>query len=1174
MTGDAAKENMAEFDFVWIWNAVENGYPVTVKDPVYVWDGTKSSVYAGGNGTATDPYLIDSAAQLAYVVSTNLDDGLYFELIKDIRINDTTKANWKETAKNWVWADVRFVGNFNGNGHTVDGLFTKGDQKRFGLFSYVGDSVFENFILTNASVTTSTSEEGTGIFSSQASAKADYRGIYIAASCEVSAPNSKGVGAIVARSNQNINISDCAVLATLSGKSHVGAFYGTHWGGNQTLNNCFTTSNVPVMTSRTLSNSANNYALVGDTYGTTVLTAEQLTGDAAKTNLAGFDFDLVWQTVENGYPVLRSNALLAWNGTAASAFAGGSGTAADPYLIQDGGQLYKMVADYSNADTSTKPTTQTYFKLTKDINLGGKQWYVTGVTSYMNHSTAYSNIGFNGIVYGEGHTIYGLYSNKSSAAVGLIPVATQGAEIHNLHLENANLPKAAWNTYTVGAFVGLAKGTSGSKPIVFDGCSVKNFTGASRDASSAFVGYAYSQSITIEDCYCVNSDLSHTATSSSNSAAFIGYTDGNDYDNAIIIKNSHSADAYPLPYLSENFQAITTFENVYTCNETYDGSFDGLIKLTASEMQGVAARDNLAGFNFNQIWQYGADGEYPVHKTGDSKELVWDGTTAANDAGGEGTAEKPYKVSTPEQLNKLANATTEETLGKYFVLTNDIEISGVHDGWEKENPYSWTKKTAYLDGFTYGNSFAGTLDGDGYTVSGLYITDTVTNGGNYAYGLIPFVSANAIIKNITVKDVYTDVEGSDYVGAVAGAAHVTEEDAAKSLNAVMFIGVNAINCNGNAILGGASRGVKFELCNAENIFAGEAEMISIRNCNSEDLSYNEDIVIYNGLNADATTLVNVKKTLWDPNNAYITSIDFNADFDIRDLISAKNHLIATDADETLVWSQEFDGSELDYSVWTRNTTMSVGSTLKYADNSTVSDGNLTLSCAKTEDNAYSVNYGLSTIETMSFKYGRLEMCAKVPFGAGAFPSLWLTSRDAIGYDANSEYSTEIDIFEVFGKTAVNNRLVTCIHKWYNSNGVKTGDECSCGTGFLNGNGYKVEETDRSYTITGDAQNDFHTFVFEWDENTMKFSVDGNTYYTAKRSDMENFDLSGYDTDISGIFDQFLCIRLNNHMYTTGDGAAYTYEGSADDIDASNLNYEIDYIRLYQKNDGKSAINLK
>ena len=341
-----------------------------------VWDGTKVSGLSDfeGSGTATDPYLIDNASQLAYIVSTDIKDGLYFELVKDIRINDTSTANWKETAKNWVWADVRFVGNFNGNGHTIDGLFHNGSQKRFGLFSYVGDSFFENVILTNASVTTTTSEEGSGIFSSQASAKADYRGIIIDETCEISAPNSKGVSAIVARSNQNVNISNCAVFAKIEGKSHVGAFYGTHWGGTQTLNNCFTTSNVPVMSSRALSNSANNYAVVADAYGTTVLTADQMKGEAAKTNMPGLDFERIWQFSEDGYPTICENPEYPWDGKKADSFAGGSGTEEDPFLIENAGQLYKMVADYSNASVSSKNLDRKHFRITKDIYLNNNQW--------------------------------------------------------------------------------------------------------------------------------------------------------------------------------------------------------------------------------------------------------------------------------------------------------------------------------------------------------------------------------------------------------------------------------------------------------------------------------------------------------------------------------------------------------------------------------------------------------------------------------------------------------------------------------------------------------------------------------------------------------------------------------------------------------------------------------
>jgi beta-glucanase (GH16 family) len=210
------------------------------------------------------------------------------------------------------------------------------------------------------------------------------------------------------------------------------------------------------------------------------------------------------------------------------------------------------------------------------------------------------------------------------------------------------------------------------------------------------------------------------------------------------------------------------------------------------------------------------------------------------------------------------------------------------------------------------------------------------------------------------------------------------------------------------------------------------------------------------------------------------------------------------------------------------------------------------------------------------------MRAKIPFYDGAFPSLWLTSRNTIGYNPLSTYSTEIDIFEVFGRgtfdlgelTSNNYQMVGCIHKWYNDEkGNKTNAECSCGTTSDKGNNYVVNESDRSKLFKSSSEREaWHDIVFEWTEDAMTFSVDGTAYYTAKRSEMEGkFGLTDLDKGADGIFEQFLCVRLNNHMHTYG--GYYAYNGSGN-IDVSKLNYEIDYIRLYQKNDGKSQINLK
>ncbi|MEG0377773.1 MAG: hypothetical protein RR614_04765, partial [Eubacterium sp.] len=61
--------------------------------------------------------------------------------------------------------------------------------------------------------------------------------------------------------------------------------------------------------------------------------------------------------------------------------------------------------------------------------------------------------------------------------------------------------------------------------------------------------------------------------------------------------------------------------------------------------------------------------------------------------GGDGTEEKPYQINTPEQLKLLQGMDTAKT---YFKLTNDITVT------------DWTALSA----------FAGSLDGNGYTLTG------------------------------------------------------------------------------------------------------------------------------------------------------------------------------------------------------------------------------------------------------------------------------------------------------------------------------------------------------------------------------------------------------------------------------------------------------------------------
>ena len=428
------------------------------------WDGTKDSNLSG-SGTEEDPYLIETPEQLAYIVTANKSNaykGKYFKLANDIKINDTSKANWKDSAKNWVWADFRFVGTLDGDGHTIDGLYFNGSQKRFGLFSYVGDSLIKNVRITNAYINNTytasdDSAQGMGIICAQASAQATFDLIYIDESCYLNAPGIKGVAGIVGRSNQNITISNSAVFGTYIGASHVGAFFGTHWGGSQNLSNSFTAASVPAMPSRTLASADNAYAVVAEGWfdrAVTLLTADQMKGEAAKTNLVGLDFENVWKTVDGGYPIIRGQEptvnKVYWDGTKAENYAGGTGTQTDPFIIEDGSQLLKMVKENIVAHSSVSSTQIKYFKITKDIYLNPitaedmqaavtaaadsssgsvAAWDAKGIKPWNTHTSQSS--GFMGVVDGGGHTVYGVYvkSGTYSGLLGNVVGATKVSDL-------------------------------------------------------------------------------------------------------------------------------------------------------------------------------------------------------------------------------------------------------------------------------------------------------------------------------------------------------------------------------------------------------------------------------------------------------------------------------------------------------------------------------------------------------------------------------------------------------------------------------------------------------------------------------------------------------------------------------------------------------------------------
>ena len=134
--------------------------------------------------------------------------------------------------------------------------------------------------------------------------------------------------------------------------------------------------------------------------------------------------------------------------------------------------------------------------------------------------------------------------------------------------------------------------------------------------------------------------------------------------------------------------------------------------------------------------------------------LVWNGTAADEFAGGKGTEQEPYEISNAKELALLAKTAKEkgsETEGKYYKLTANIVINANVDA--DSNSKAWY--SSYDDK----NGFSGVLDGDGHTVSGIYITKE-------RGGLFSFVMAGAQIRNVGIVNSYINTKAS--AGAIAG----------------------------------------------------------------------------------------------------------------------------------------------------------------------------------------------------------------------------------------------------------------------------------------------------------------------------------------------------------------------------------------------------------------------
>ncbi|MGI8637258.1 MAG: glycoside hydrolase family 16 protein, partial [Segetibacter sp.] len=203
---------------------------------------------------------------------------------------------------------------------------------------------------------------------------------------------------------------------------------------------------------------------------------------------------------------------------------------------------------------------------------------------------------------------------------------------------------------------------------------------------------------------------------------------------------------------------------------------------------------------------------------------------------------------------------------------------------------------------------------------------------------------------------------------------------------------------------------------------------------------------------------------------------------------------SANANWKLVWSEEFNYTGLpDSTKWNyergfiRNNEKQFY-TYKRKENAYVNNGVLTITAQKesfvnekykpassqwqTKDSLASyTSAAIITANKVSWKYGKIEVRAKIPGGLGAWPAIWMLgdNESKVGWPLCGE----IDIMEFVGHDS------SAIHGTVHYADPTTKKHLQSGNKVL------VEK----------PYNDFHIYATQWDSKEIRFLFDGKVYHT-------------------------------------------------------------------------------
>ncbi len=774
------------------------------------WAQTPSKPSIGDG--VDNPYQISTAAELAWfrdqVNSGNTT--ISATLTKDIDLAEFCHA--KDAAKNTdelSWTPIgnsgnKYQGTFDGNGKTISNLYINATYWDIGITLFTGffgytdaGGSIKNITFDNAKVK-SVDDYYTGILVGIAASCIE--NIKTLANCSVEGKDN--VGGIAGEANGNIG--NCENHAMVNGAGFVGGIVGEYTYSGKSITSC---ANYGVITgtrnqvggmagyfvSGTIQNCANYGDITGTFYvGNLIGCADECnldnvlgTGNVTATSNEG-QAGLLVGNIENssstasGILAYNSSAKLTINGTvqtgeAVKAIGQGSLTSADKIMAFTAEQLKSgMVAN----------------QLQKNVS-GSAKW------GQKLNTDDYPLLGSADEVYLDGNVTtnclgeqVSAFTNTKPAQEGTLTVKHGDSPIHhesvaatcttdgNIEYWECNLCHKSFSDKLLTQGVStLVVSATGHKYGENDKCTM-----CQKEIPSLTLG---NNLITIEKTYGSRDEISGY-----NLYKYTAPEDGR----LEVTANSNGKDTYGTLWESRTAASYLTY------NDDVNGSdFKITYTVTKGTTYYIGAREYdgnaIEGEVKLNVKMNGLEGELPTGMTG------------------KGTETEPFELKTAEHLAWFRDFVNEGNMKACAKIADDVKEIDMSTVCHKADTEKQVTELSWIPiGTSYTNRYQGTFDGNGKTISNLYII-------NAAAGYVGFFgyAEKGSIKNITFDNAKVKSTVDDHwTGILAGFEELCVIENIKTLANCSVEGKNGVggiagmasgdigNCENHAMVNGAN----------------------------------------------------------------------------------------------------------------------------------------------------------------------------------------------------------------------------------------------------------------------------------------------------------------------------------------------------------------------------------